>query len=60
MIEQLRSPLESNKEVPGKGADDSHPSLDLRPAPTIIMDAGIASEENIQWLQEHGYKYICR
>ncbi len=59
MIEQLRSPLESNKEAPGKeGADDSHPSLDLRPAPTIIMDAGIASEENIQWLQEHGYKYI--
>jgi len=59
MIEQLRSPLDPDKEGPGKdGAGDSHPSLDLRPAPTIIMDAGIASEENIQWLQDHGYKYI--
>jgi len=27
--------------------------------PTIVMDAGIASEENIQLLQELGYNYIC-
>jgi transposase len=27
--------------------------------PTIVMDAGIASEDNIQLLQELGYKYIC-
>jgi transposase len=27
--------------------------------PTIVMDAGIASEENIQLLQSLEYKYIC-
>ena len=25
---------------------------------TIVMDAGIASEENIEWLKEHRYPYI--
>ena len=59
MIEHLRSPLDPNKEDPeNDGADNGNPSLDLRPVPTIIMDAGIASEENIQWLQDDGYKHI--
>ncbi len=26
--------------------------------PTIIMDAGIATEENITWLKEHQYNYL--
>ncbi len=26
--------------------------------PIIVMDAGIASEENIYWLKEHAYRYI--
>jgi len=26
--------------------------------PTIVMDAGIATEENLKWLQEQGYTYI--
>jgi len=26
--------------------------------PTIVMDAGIATEDNITWLKESGYKYI--
>jgi hypothetical protein len=26
--------------------------------PTIVMDAGIATEDNITWLKENGYKYI--
>lgn len=26
--------------------------------PTIVMDAGIATEENLQWLREKGYTYI--
>lgn len=34
---------------------DSHDSL-LKPI--IILDAGISSVENLQWLREHGYKYI--
>jgi transposase len=25
---------------------------------TIVMDAGIATKENIEWLKEHGYSYI--
>ena len=30
-------------------------------APTgamVIMDAGIASEANLAWLAEHGYRYL--
>jgi len=26
--------------------------------PTVVMDAGISSEENLNWLKEHGYTYI--
>jgi len=32
--------------------------LEGRIGSTVILDAGIASEENIQYLIEHGYKYI--
>ena len=57
MLEQLRSPVDSNdKERAGAGKNNR--SLDLRSLPTIVMDAGIASEENIQWLRDQGYKYI--
>ena len=58
MIEQLRSPLDPTVEAQDNGGAERNQSLDLRPVPTIIMDAGIASEENILWLQDHGYKYI--
>lgn len=27
-------------------------------APTVVLDAGIATEENIAWLREHGYHYV--
>ncbi len=27
-------------------------------APTVVLDAGIATEENIAWLREHGYRYV--
>ncbi len=26
--------------------------------PTVVLDAGIATEENIAWLVEHGYRYL--
>ena len=26
--------------------------------PTIVLDAGISSEGNLQWLREHGYTYV--
>lgn len=32
--------------------------LDGRSGSTVILDAGIASEKNIQYLIEHGYQYI--
>jgi transposase len=28
------------------------------PKPTVVMDAGIATEDNIVWLREHGYPYL--
>jgi transposase len=31
---------------------------DASPAPTIVLDAGIATEENIAWLVEGGYHYV--
>ena len=30
-----------------------------RQKPTVIMDAGIATEDNIGWLREQGYQWIC-
>jgi transposase len=32
--------------------------LNSRKGSTVVMDAGIASEENITWLVEHGYRYL--
>ena len=33
-------------------------SLD-QPKPTVVMDAGIATEANLAWLREQGYGWIC-
>ena len=27
-------------------------------APTVVLDAGIATEENLAWLTEHNYRYL--
>jgi hypothetical protein len=27
-------------------------------APTVVLDAGIATEENLAWLTQHGYRYL--
>ena len=32
--------------------------LDGRKGSTVIMDAGIATEENVTWLREQGYRYL--
>ncbi|MCP4009641.1 MAG: IS1634 family transposase [Proteobacteria bacterium] len=32
--------------------------LGARPGTTVVLDAGIASEDNIQWLIAHGYRYL--
>jgi transposase len=28
------------------------------PSPTVVLDAGIATEENVAWLSAHGYRYV--
>ena len=32
--------------------------LDAPPGAMVIMDAGIATEANVTWLAEHGYRYL--
>ena len=65
MIEHLRTPADSEQNqdveqtVSVEGARAlSQQALELRGPPTIVMDAGIATEENVAWLQEQGYPYI--
>lgn len=65
MIERLCTPEDpgQSQEVehsePAEGAQESsQQALDLRDPPTIVMDAGIATEKNVLWLQQQGYPYI--
>ena len=65
MLDSLRLPAGSEQQQGNEGNAQvagpqmlSQQSLDLRTPPTIVMDAGIASEENIAWLREQGYPYI--
>ena len=65
MIEHLRTPADSeqNQDVEQTASVEgaralSQQALELRGPPTIVMDAGIATEENVAWLQEQGYPYI--
>jgi hypothetical protein len=52
---------EGNVSEPGtletmiKGLADKEPFLFK---PTVVMDAGIATDKNIEWLKEHNYRYI--
>ena len=65
MVDTLRTPadaasappLEVNERTDEAGASSQQP-LKLRNPPTIVMDAGLASEENIAWLRTQGYPYI--
>ena len=38
-------------------SDEDNPQQPLL-KPTIVMDAGIASDDNVQWLRDHNYRYI--
>ncbi len=65
MIDDLRCPADTLQKQRGDADEPtdalpapSQKKLDLRSLPTIVMDAGIASEENITWLREQGYPYI--
>ena len=50
-VETLEAALESIEEV--------HGCNDPNNRPTVVMDAGIATEENLQLLKENGYGWIC-
>jgi len=56
--------FEGNVSEPGtletmiRGLSEGNTSQDSLIKPTIVMDAGIASEDNIQWLRKHHYRYI--
>lgn len=41
-----------------KGAIEALSSTGDLLKPTIVMDAGVATEENLQWLRENSYTYI--
>jgi len=41
-----------------KNISTGQESLFAKPKPTIIMDAGIATEENIEWLKKEKYRYL--
>jgi len=56
--------FEGNVSEPGtletmiRGLSEGDTSQDSLIRPTIVMDAGIASEDNIKWLRKHHYRYI--
>jgi len=56
--------FEGNVSEPGtletmiKGLSDGDNPQESLLKPTIVMDAGIASEENVKWLRGHHYRYI--
>ena len=56
--------FEGNISEPGtletmiKGLSDENDSQKSLLRPTIVMDAGIASEDNVKWLRGHNYRYI--
>jgi transposase len=41
-----------------RGLSEGDISKDSLLKPTIVLDAGIASQKNIQWLKDHHYHYI--
>lgn len=51
MIQGLQKPHLDN-------ADDRQKQLFEKTKPTIVMDAGIATEDNIDWLKKEHYPYI--
>ncbi len=52
MIEELKSGSANAK------AENKQISLFTKIKSTIVMDAGIATEDNVKWLRENGYNYL--
>jgi hypothetical protein len=48
------------REVISELAPDSKKDIDLfNSSPVVVMDAGIATKENLVYLRNHGFDYIC-
>jgi len=55
----LQAMIEALSEPPvGASGESLQGELAWDKRPTIVMDAGIASQQNIDWLREQGYPYI--
>ena len=54
----VSEPLTLKKMIKGLEKKGQNPSIFEPKKATIVMDAGIASEDNIKWLKTNGYPYI--
>ena len=54
----VSEPATLEKMLKGLERKPLNPTIFEIPKATIVMDAGIASEENIQWLKDNEYPYI--
>ncbi|MDA3790888.1 MAG: IS1634 family transposase [Desulfobacula sp.] len=54
----ISEPLTLEKMIKGMERKNISPDLFEPSKATIVMDAGIASEDNIKWLKENNYPYI--
>jgi transposase len=53
-----RSEIYEGSVVEGKTLQGMLKKLDVPSGALVVMDAGIATEENIEWLAENGFKYL--
>jgi transposase len=60
MVSQLEKETQEGQCVGDKKPNQRHKpvQLVLKTKPTIVMDAGLATEANIIWLTEQGYPYV--
>ena len=42
-----------------KNLEEVHGCRDPNNRPTVIMDAGISTDDNLKFLKENGYDWIC-
>lgn len=53
-----RSQIFSGNASEPKTLQDMLTGLQATPATTVVLDAGLATEDNISWLKDHGYYYL--
>jgi hypothetical protein len=53
-----RSQIFSGNASEPKTLQDMLTGLQATPTTTVVLDAGLATEDNIRWLKDHGYHYL--